>query len=434
MQEEDSLSKGIYKSYPRRESSFTTYAEPQDSIPYGDIMSEKITEQAHKLYSKEIMTKKYIDEYDKTGKKQRILLIDVNCKESSTGKIVYDLYRSLKENGREAYICYGRGERLKEDNIYKFGLDWETWIHAGLARITGYNACFSPFSTKRLIKKIEEIRPDVIHIHELHAYFVNIKPLLEYIKTKNIPLLWTFHCEYMYTGKCGYAGKCLRFQQECGNCPAVKEYPKSLIFDKTKKMLKNKRELLCDLNFAIITPSQWLADRVKMTFLKDKEIRIIYNGVDTSIFRPTDTKELKKKLRIPDEYKIALAVAPNIMSERKGGKWVLKLAELTKDMKITYILVGGGRIPDNIPSNVIFVGEIKKQDLLAQYYSLADIFLLFSSKETYSMTCAEALCCGTPIVGFKCGAPETVFKNVSAEFLEYGDLDGVKRVIMKQIE
>ena len=108
----------------------------------------------------------------------RVLLIDVNCKNSSTGKIVYDLYQGLVANGHDAAVCYGRGPLIEEDNIYKFGLDWETNIHAGLARITGLNGCFSPFSTKRLIAFMEKFKPDVVHIHELHAYFVNIAPVI----------------------------------------------------------------------------------------------------------------------------------------------------------------------------------------------------------------------------------------------------------------
>lgn len=417
----------------------TSVKSEDDFVSYGDIDKLKkktlsllkqshsgIAERAHKLYSKETMTKSYMDEYDKGGKKQKILLIDVNCKGSSTGKIVYDLYSDLRKDGRDAYICYGRGELIEEDNIYKFGLDWETKIHAGLSRITGYNACFSPISTKRLIKRIKKIQPDIIHIHELHAYFVNIKPLLRYIQKKDIPLIWTFHCEYMYTGKCGHAYECSNFQKECGNCLAVKDYPKSIFFDKTKQMLRTKKELLRDMDFTIVTPSIWLADRVKMSFLKDKEIKVIHNGIDTTIFCPTNTTELRKKHNIPEDYKIALAVAPDIMSDRKGGKWVLKLAESLKDEKIFFILIGGVITPDDIPSNAIIAGEVRKQELLAQYYSLADCLLLFSECETYSMTCAEALCCGTSVIGFKCGDPKTVFNDITAKPFDYGDLDGVR--------
>lgn len=229
----------------------------------------------------------------------KILLIDVNCKYSSTGKIVYDLFQRLKEDGHEATICYGRGELIREEGIYKFGLDWETNIHAGLARITGLNGYYSYFSTQRLIKYIDQFEPDVIHIHELHAYFVNIKPLIEYIKKKNIKTIWTFHCEYMYTGKCGHSYECTNFETGCGKCPLVHEYPKSLFFDRTRKMFKDKKKILEDWEFTIVVPSQWLADRVKRSFLKNKKILIIYNGIDTeNIFYPREIEGLAEKYGI----------------------------------------------------------------------------------------------------------------------------------------
>lgn len=424
--------------FDTRGTKETSVISSQDFGAYGNLRSlearlhqrvsenrNNIAEKAQKAYSKETMARRYMEKYDKEGHKEKVLLIDVNCKGSSTGKIVYDLYTSLRANGRQAAICYGRGELVNEENIYKFGLDWETKIHAGLARISGYNGCFSPISTKRLIKFIEDYEPDLIHIHELHAYFVNLRPLLEYIKAKKIPLVWTFHCEYMYTGKCGHAYNCLGYQRECGHCPAVHDYPKSLVFDRTKQMLKEKKKLLGDLDFTIVTPSLWLADRVKLSFLKDKPIEIIHNGVDTNIFHPVEAGVLKQQLGIPYNYKVVLFVAPNIMSEAKGGKWVLKLADAMQDEKIRFVLVGGGGDMAELPNNISYIGNIRDQRLLAQYYSMADIFVLFSKKETYSMTCAEALCCGTPVIGFKCGAPETVFDMPEAKFVEYGDIIAV---------
>ena len=331
----------------------TSIESQDDFVRYGDIdaLAEKtmcklcgnskdIAEKAQKEYSKETMSKRYMEEYDRGGRKERVLLIDVNCKGSSTGKIVYDLYTNLRADGRTAAICYGRGKNIDEENIYKFGLDWETNIHAGLSRITGYNGYFSYFSTRRLIDYIEQFKPDLIHIHELHAYFVNIKPLIEYIKSRNIPVVWTFHCEYMYTGKCGHAYECRNYQNKCGNCPAVKDYPKSLWLDKTRQMLEMKKNLLGDWNFTIITPSQWLADRVKTSFLKDKKINVIHNGIDTRVFHPVDANELRKELKISKDCKVVLAVAPNIMSESKGGKWILQLAEKMKIENVFFVLVG----------------------------------------------------------------------------------------------
>lgn len=352
----------------------------------------------------------------------RVLLIDVNCKYSSTGKIVYSLYQGLRKGGHEAAVCYGRGPDVEAPDIYKFGLDWETKIHAGLSRLTGLNGYFSFFSTRRLIQFIEKFKPDVIHIHELHAYFVNFKPLLKYIKAKKIKVVWTFHCEYMYTGKCGYAYDCEKWKNKCGDCPAVHEYPKSLFFDFTRKMLADKKKALEGLNPIIVTPSKWLADRVRQSFLSSCDIKIIHNGIDTSVFHRVSVEELRSELKIGKGEKVVLFVAPDIMDERKGGHWALQIAQKMKDENIIFVMIGGGNIPKHSADNIIFLGPVYDPRKLAQFYSLADVFLLCSEKETYSMTCAEALGCGTPIVGFKCGAPETVFLEPYAKFVEYGDI------------
>lgn len=338
----------------------------------------------------------------------KILLIDVNCKGSSTGKIVYDLYTSLKTDGDDAAICYGRGPVVDGDNIFKFGLDWETKFHAGLARLTGYNGCFSHFSTKRLLEFIEEFKPDLIHIHELHAYFVNIRPVIEYIKAKKIPVVWTFHCEYMYTGKCGHAYDCEKWKRECSDCPAVREYPKSLFFDKTRAMFHTKKELLQDLDFTIVTPSQWLAGRVKASFLSKKAIKVIHNGIDTEkIFYPRveeETESIKEQYGLEGQ-KVVLSVAPNIMQEYKGGGTVLEIAAGMKDLQ--FVLVGADE-DKKYSDNVRLVRKTRNQDELAKWYSFADVFLICSKRETFPTTCLEALSCGTPIVGIdKGGTAET---------------------------
>lgn len=366
----------------------------------------------------------------------KVLLIDVNCKGSSTGKIVYDLYTSLRSDGHDVGVCYGRGNIVNEENIFKFGLDWETKLHGFLARLTGLNGYFSYFSTKRLLNFIEEFNPDVVHIHELHAYFVNFRPLLKYLKSKGIKVVWTFHCEYMYTGKCGHANECENWKQSCGNCPAVKGYPKSLYFDFTKKMFKDKKELLCNMDFTVVTPSKWLADRVKSSFLCNKKITIIHNGIETNtIFYPrakADVDLLKRKYNFTNK-RIILSVAPNIMSDSKGGKTVLGISKCFADENIQFVLVGADE-NKNVGDNVTLIKRTANQDELALWYSAADLFLICSKKETFSMTCAEAMCCGTLIAGLNSGAPETIFSQPYAMFCSPDKIENLKGLIRKQLD
>ena len=364
----------------------------------------------------------------------RILYINVICKHGSTGKITYDLYTQCKDDGHEAVVCYGRGAKLKEPDVYKFGLDWETNVHALLTRLTGVNGCWSFFSTRRLLRFMDQFKPDVVHLHEPHAYFVNLQPLYDYFAKRNIPLVYTFHCEYAYTGKCGYAYDCEQWKTGCGNCPQVREYPASFFFDFTKQMFRRKQAQWENLKKVVITtPSGWLADRVRCSFLKDRDIRVVYNGVDTkNVFYRRDTKSLREAHGLTDE-KIVLTVAPKLMGERKGGRWVVQLARQMKDENIKFIMVGIEDMSQKFPDNVIPIARTANQHKLAEYYSMADCFVICSDKETFSMTCAESLCCGTPIAGFCSGAPETVFLEPHAVFGAYGDLDELEKNVKLQL-
>ncbi len=351
----------------------------------------------------------------------KVLLLDVNCKYSSTGKIVYDLYTQLKAEGHEAAVGYGRGPRVKEKNICRFSPVWEVYLHAFLTRVTGNTGCFSYIGTKRLLGLIKVFRPDVVHLNDMHGYFVNIIPLMEYLKRNQIKTVWTFHCEFMYTGKCGHSYECGKWKKECGNCGQLKEYPASLFFDKTKKMYRRKKKAFENFNhLTIVTPSDWLADRVRQSFLKDKKIVTIHNGINTEIFHKKDASRLRRKLGLGDE-KVVLAAAPDLLSERKGGKYVLQAARRMREQNVKFILVGITDLSQKFDDNVIPVARIRDQELLAEYYCLADVFVICSKRETFSMTVAEALCCGTPVAGFKAGAPETIAIAQYSSFAEYGD-------------
>lgn len=363
----------------------------------------------------------------------RVLLIDVNCKNSSTGKIVYSLYQNLKKEGHEAAICYGRGDKIDEKNIYKFGINWETYIHAGLARITGLNGYFSFFSTQRLIEYIEMYKPDVIHIHELHAYFVNIFQLLKYLHEKRIPIIWTFHCEYMYTGKCGHSNECEKWKTECKKCPRLKEYPKSIGLDFTSKMFSDKKKYLNLLNFKIVTPSTWLESRVKNSFLCNKNVAVIHNGIDTEkIFRPKDIQDLKKKYNLLDK-RIILSVVPNITDSAKGGKFVLELSKKMNKASYYFIIVGAEKTIQ-YSDNVLIVEKTKNQLELSKWYSMADCFVICSERENFPTTCLEAFACGNPVVGFDTGGAKETVPSPYGQFVEYGDLEKMKEKIEEQIE
>ncbi len=368
----------------------------------------------------------------------RLLLIDVNYRESSTGNLVFELKKEVDKCGGEALVCYGRGKRVKENGIFKFGIDVETYLHALLTRITGYTGVYSFFSTLRLIRKIESYHPDVIHIHELHAYFVNDVQLIRYLKKKGLPLVMTVHCEYIYTGKCGHAYECEKWKKDCGDCPHLHDYISTFFFDHTSQMYRKKKQAFNGFkNLSITVPSEWSRNRIKQSFLREYKTHIIYNGVDTSIFHPRleiEKKKVREKYLIPVNSKVVLAVAPNIFSEAKGGLVLLDLAEEMQD-DVRVVIVGDvDTLEWKWKDNVLILPKLKDKEELAALYSNADLFVLTSKKETFSLTCAEALCCGTRVVGYKCGAPETVFKSLDSIFVEQGDFEALKGAVQSCLD
>lgn len=361
----------------------------------------------------------------------KVLLIDVNCKSGSTGKIAYDIYQELRNDGIEATICYGRGKLIEEDNIYKFAGKLEVCFHALMTRVTGLTGCFSPIATRRLIKYIDNYKPDVVHIHELHGYFVNIKPVINYLKKKNIKVVWTYHCEFMYTGRCGYSYSCHKWKAGCGKCPNIREYPTSSWFDFSHKMFLEKKKLHENFNnLTIVSPSNWLADEVRKSFLKDKKVQVVHNGIETSkIFYPHDYKNLKIKHQLRDE-KIVLAVAPDLMQERKGGKWIIELAQMMKGENVKFIMIGVERPEEINMPNIIALGRTENQIELAQYYSMADVFAICSVMENFPTVCIEALCCGTPVCGFDVGGTKETVPEGFGKFVEYGNVPELKKAII----
>jgi glycosyltransferase involved in cell wall biosynthesis len=364
----------------------------------------------------------------------RIFLLDVNYDHSSTGKIVKDLETGLKEHGHHVLACYGRAVGALTSNAVRIANPFEVYGHAALTRLTGKTGGYSPFATQNIIKNIEIFRPDVVHLHELHGYYVNIGDLIEYLKKNNIATLWTFHCEFMYTGKCGHAHGCEQWKIECVRCPQLKDYPESWFLDRTNKMFHEKRAWFTGFNLLkIITPSHWLANRVRQSFLAEKEIGVIYNGIDTGdIFTPKDASALRRQHHIATRH-VVVTIAPDLMSESKGGRWVLEVAARLAAEDITFVMIGVSE-PDRVQAgNVIALPRVNDQKLLAHYYSMGDFFLLTSKKETFSLACAESLACGTPIIGFDSGAPTEVAGPGYGHFVDYADIDALSVVLLASL-
>lgn len=359
----------------------------------------------------------------------KILLFDVNYQHSSTGKIVHTIANRLITDGHQAKVLYGRGKKSTDGIGVRIASPMEVYFHALMTRLTGLVGFFSYFATRKAIRTINKFEPDIIHLHELHGYYINFGKLLKHIKFKQIAVVWTFHCEFAYTGKCGHSYDCEKWKTKCGSCPRLKEYPASSYFDFTGKMHEWKKKDFNDLHPLIITtPSKWLADRVKQSFLNDANIRVVYNGIDVdTVFFPRNYEDLLLRYKL-DNKKIILSVAPNIMDERKGGRWVVETASHFDKSHIFIMIGADGRIKD-LPENVISIPRTTNQEELAKFYSLADVLLLTSQKETFSLVTAESLACGTPVVGFESGAPSEVAPKGYGYFVPYGDVRAIVEVL-----
>jgi glycosyltransferase involved in cell wall biosynthesis len=283
-----------------------------------------------------------------------------------------------------------------------------------------------------LIKFIEEFKPDVVHLHDIYGYFVNDIYLLKYLKNNDIRVVWTLHAENPYTGKCGYAYECNKWMKECGNCPQKKVWPESWFFDFTRFMFRGKKAVMEDFNdIMLVTPSKWLADRVKLSFLKDKNIKVIHNGIDLTDFHIYNTDELRRNLEIDKSEKILLHVTPyDLLDERKGGRYIIELARKLKGENVKVVVVGEKTAIDHLPKNIIQVGKIYDKRLLAKYYSMADLMVITSKRENFPTVCLESLSCGTPIVGFDGGGTAETAPDGYGIFVEYGDINKLKQNIL----
>ena len=366
-----------------------------------------------------------------SGQPMKIAQVDVNYNFSSTGKIVADLLVGLGDRGHSCQAYFGRGPASGQHHVHKISSTPEFLVHVLGTRISGLTDGFSPMATRRLIGQFEAFNPDLVHLHDLHGYFLNIRPVVEYLKSRRIPTVWTFHSEFMYTGKCGYAFDCENWKTVCHACPDLKGYPETWFFDFTTRMFREKQAMFADFqNLHLVAPSAWLANRMRQSLVGGHPISVIHNGLEVAMFYRRDTKALSASLGLTDEY-VVLSVGSNLLSEIKGGRWVLELAKRMPQSRVVFLMVGVDQVPSKLPDNVKMIPRVTDQALLAQYYSLADVLLLTSAKETFSMVSAESLACGTPVIGFDSGAPKEVALPGYGAFVPYPDLDALEALLAK---
>jgi len=364
---------------------------------------------------------------------KKILYINSVCGCGSTGKIVVEQARAEIAKGNQCIIAYGR-KKINCDDIptIKIGRRVDYLLHGLLSRITDRHGFYSIFATMSFLNKVKRYDPDIICIHNIHGYYINIKLLFKYIKKYNKKVRWTLHDCWSFTGHCAYFDyvNCNKWKTICDLCPQKNKYPKSLFFDSSKKNYIVKRALFTGIHkMEIITPSKWLAELVKESFLKEYPIEVIYNTVDRNIFQPRKS-DFRYKYGVENNY-IILGVA-NIWDDRKGLDDFIELRKKLSD-KYTIVIVGVSKKQlQMLPKGIIGIQRTSNAVELAEIYSTADIFVNPTYEDNYPTVNIEAQACGTPVITYDTGGSGESALNYG-KVCKKGDIEELKEIILQML-
>lgn len=330
----------------------------------------------------------------------RVVQINLTARQGGTGRVCHGIASVLNENEIENYTLFSSGKSESPHEI-KYTTDKRRKFNALVSKLRGNYGFNSQLMTKMLIAHLKKLRPDVIQLHNLHAHNVNLKMLFSYFKKNpQIKLIWTFHDMWAFTGYCPYFEMlgCEKWRKGCGNCPQKKQF--SWLFDKSSRLYDKKRELFTGLNLTVVAPSNYVANMARESFFKDYEIRVIHNGIDLDIFKPTES-DFRQKYNLEDKH-IVLGVA-SVWDKRKGLDTFIELSKRLSD-KYRIVLVGtNAKIDKLLPNNIISVHKTGSIEELTKIYTVADVFVNPTLDEAFGMVNIEALACGTPVIAYNSG-------------------------------
>lgn len=368
----------------------------------------------------------------------KVLMINVVCGIRSTGRICTDLATVLDKNGHEVRIAYGREDVPEKFQKYavRIGSDFDIKLHGVKARLFDGCGRGSRKATKRFIEWVNEFNPDVIHLHNIHGYYINIEVLFNYLRTCGKRIIWTLHDCWAFTGHAAYceAANCERWETGCFRCPKHKEYPSTLL-DRSKKNWKEKKELIIGIpKMIIVTPSEWLRNLANRSFLGCNKVIIINNGIDTNKFHRVseyDCIEFLTGNRIEIKNKKIILGVASIWNERKGLADFYSLNEKINHNNYCIILVGLTKNQiESLPDGIIGIERTNSVSELAVLYSSAYVFVNPTYEDNYPTTNLEAYACGTPVITYNTGGSvELASKNC---IVEKGNVDEIVRIIEKK--
>lgn len=336
--------------------------------------------------------------------------------------------RTAKEHGWESYIAYARIMLPTENKFIRIGNKWDVFEHILETRLFDNHGFASRRATKKLIKQIEQIKPDVIHLHNIHGYYINIDILFKFLLRSKIPVVWTMHDCWMFTGHCSHfvSVGCNKWKSHCGKCPLYNYYPASWFVDRSYTNYEKKRALFTSLEKLWLVPvSKWIADFLPDSFMSKYPVKLIYNGVDVKIFKPLSVKEsddTRRKLNLEGKF-VVLGVA-HTWSATKG---LNDFIEVSRKVESDFVFVLVGLSEDQIkilPSNIIGIKRTSNINELVELYSVADVFWNPTYIDTFPTTTLEAMACGTPCVVYKTGGTPEAITIGTGFVVDQGDIPG----------
>lgn len=362
----------------------------------------------------------------------KVLIINSVYGIGSTGKIVEDLLREYQKQGFDTYFAYGRNSKLTNDvekKAYRIGSKLSVYFHVVMSRLFDWHGLCSVYATKKLIKYIDRLKPNVIHLHNVHGYYLNYKILFEYLKKTDIKIIWTLHDTWAFTGHCAYFGNCLKWKEKCYKCEKKLSYPRSWGIDNSLKQYKLKKEAFTNVkNMILVTPSEWLKSLVKQSYLNEYDVIVINNGVNLENFTHIDEYTFDK---IVDRSKKILLGVAMPFTERKGYSDFLKLNEIIDRSQYQIVLVG---LSDDqiasLPEGIVGIKRTNNQKQLAELYSAAHVFVNLTYEDTFSMVNIEALACGTPVICYNTGGAVEMLNDINGIIVRQGDVPGVAEALV----
>ena len=363
----------------------------------------------------------------------RVLQISAFCGQGAPGKIMLGIHNVLENQGHQSIIAWGRATSAPDTvPTIQIGRKIDYYAHALYTRLTDKCGFGSVRATHAFLKKLEELQPDLVQLHMLHGYFINLELLFNYLKEQEIPVVWTLHDSWVITGHCPCFDMigCEKWKTGCHDCPQRSHHPSSWFVDNSEWNWHKKRELFTSLkNLTIIAPSNWMADIVSESFLKDFPIQVIHNGINSQVFRPTSSN-VKNRIGT-DGKKLVLGVS-STWAPSKGLVDFCHLAEkLPKEYKIVLVGLSKKQI-HSLPNQIIGIEKTDSAHELAELYTAAHVFVNPTYEDNYPTTNLEALACGTPVITYRTGGSVEAVEESGAGFVvPKGDVNTLTEVIMK---